>query len=61
MYQKPSCLWCSIVIAIMKSGQVPEMDFLTENALLEIYFSTSCHKESDDGSECSQDNYNMAV
>lgn len=57
MNQKPSCLWCSTVIVIVKSGQVPETDLLTQNALLEIYFSTSCHKESDNGSDCSQDNY----
>lgn len=26
-----------------------------------FYFSTSCHKESDDCSECSQDDYTMTV
>jgi len=61
VYQKPSSLWCSVVIAIVKSGQIPETDLLTKNALSEIYFSTSCHKESDDGSECWQNDYSMAV
>lgn len=61
MYQKPSCLLCSIVTVIIKSGQVPETGLFTENALLETYYATSCHKESDDGFDYSQDNYSMAV
>lgn len=60
VYQKPSCLGCSIV-NVIKSGQVPETGLFTENALLETYYATSCHKELDDGFDYSQDNYSMAV
>lgn len=43
--KKPSCLWCSIVISIVKLGQVHATDLSTENGLLETYFSTSCTKD----------------